>query len=133
MTDTIAASRTEPARPPLRALASLATIFGFGAVTAAAACCVLPLALAALGVGASLAGAFAALAGIRIPLLAIAAAVLAVAWVMWWRGRRTCEAAENCRLPAPNRALPVLLIATALVAAAGIFPMLEPALMAWLS
>jgi hypothetical protein len=76
LAETAALKPAQQAKPPVRGLASLATALGLGAVTAAAACCVLPLALASIGVGASLASGFAALADARTPLLVIGAAVL---------------------------------------------------------
>ena len=49
MTDTVARQPSTPGGPPVRGVASIAAALGLGAVTAAAACCVLPLALASLG------------------------------------------------------------------------------------
>lgn len=133
--ETVTLRPAAQAKPPVRGLATLATGLGFGAVTAAAACCVLPLALASIGVGASLAGGFAALAGVRTPLLAIGAAVLAVAWIIWGRKREAaCASAKPCATPARSRdPLVLLIISTVLVGLAGMFPALEPTLMKWVS
>ena len=78
MTDTVARQPSTPGGPPVRGVASIAAALGLGAVTAAAACCVLPLALASLGVGAGLAGSFVGLASIRAPLLVLSAVALVV-------------------------------------------------------
>lgn len=135
LAETFAVEPAERGDPPVRGLATLSTALGLGAVTAAAACCVLPLALASIGVGASLAGGFAALAGVRTPLLVIGAAVLAVAWIMWWRRRGVaCASGDACATPARSRGPLVLLIfSTVLVGLAGVFPTLEPTLMKWVS
>lgn len=135
LAETAALKPAQQAKPPVRGLASLATALGLGAVTAAAACCVLPLALASIGVGASLASGFAALADARTPLLVIGAAVLAVAWIMWWRKREAaCGPGDACAAPARSRGPLVLLtISTALVGIAAAFPALEPTLMKWVS
>lgn len=135
LAETVALKPAEQAKPPVRGLASLATALGLGAVTAAAACCVLPLALASIGVGASLAGSFAALAGLRTPLLVIGAVVLVVAWIVWWRKREApCAPGDACAAPARSRGpLVLLIISTMLVGLAGVFPALEPTLMKWVS
>ena len=135
LAEAVALKPAEPAKPPVRGLASLATALGLGAVTAAAACCVLPLALASIGVGAGLAGSFAALAGVRTPLLLIGAVVLTVAWVMWWRRREAaCAPGDTCATPDRSRGpLTLLMISTVLVGLAGMFPALEPTLMKWVS
>lgn len=132
---TVALEPAEPASPPVRCLASLASALGLGAITAAAACCVLPLALASMGVGAGLAGGLAMLTGVRTPLLMAAAVVLAVAWVMWWRKPdAACASGGACATPALSRGSLALLIAsTVLVGLAGAFPAFEPALMRWVS
>ena len=60
-----------PPAPTRRAdtgLSVLAALTSFGAVLAAASCCVLPLALAAMGVGAGVSSTFAALMPLRWPL-----------------------------------------------------------------
>src|SRR3546814_3210137 len=73
--ETLAASAS-----PRRAdagLSALAALASFGAVLAAASCCVLPLALAALGVGAGLSSTFAARMPLRWPLTALSLVGLA--------------------------------------------------------
>ena len=135
MTDTVARQPSTPGGPPVRGVASIAAALGLGAVTAAAACCVLPLALAALGVGAGLAGSFVGLASIRAPLLVLSAVALVVAWVIWWRKRETaCASGAACAADAkPRRALGLLIAATMLVGLAGIWGSIEPTMMKWVS
>lgn len=106
----------------------------FGAVLAAASCCVLPLALAALGVGAGLSGTFAALMPLRWPLTALSALGLAAGWWSYARRRRACAADRSCTVPLPSRATPILLaIGTALTLIALLWARLEAPLMRALS
>lgn len=135
MADTVAATPAEAPKSSAGGLASLATALSAGAVTAAAACCVLPLVLASVGVGAGLAGTFGALASVRTPLLVLAAVALAAAWIGWWRKRTTAFVVNSvCAIPArPRTSLFLLIAATALVVLASAFPMLEPTLMKWVS
>lgn len=116
-------------------LASLAAALGLGAVTAAAACCVLPLALASVGVGASLMAGFVVLAGIRTPLLMVSAAVLIAAWAFWWHKRKAvCGPDKACAVPGRKpRSLALLIAATVLVVLASIWSTLEPTLLKWVS
>ncbi|PVE51006.1 mercury transporter MerT [Arthrobacter sp. TPD3018] len=133
MTDTVARQPSTPGGPPVRGVASIAAALGLGAVTAAAACCVLPLALASLGVGAGLAGSFVGLASIRAPLLVLSAVALVVAWAMWWRKRETaCAPGDACAVDVRSRRIVGLLIAaTVLVGLAAIWGSIEPILMNW--
>lgn len=135
MTTDIAEGRASaPTAPPVRSVATVATALGLGAVTAAAACCVLPLALASLGVGAGLAGTLAGLASVRTPLFVLSAGTLAVAWIMWWRKRETaCAREKACAADAkPYRSFSLLIAATVLVSLAAIWGSIEPTLMKWI-
>lgn len=120
---------------PLRGLTSLATALGLGAVTSAAACCVLPMALASIGLGAGFASTLAGLATVKTPLLILSGLALAVAWAMWSRKREmACAAGDACAADAqPRRPVGLLLAATALVGLAAIWGWIEPALMRWVS
>ena len=134
MVETVALEPVQSAKPPARGLASLAAALGLGAVTAAAACCVLPLALATIGVGTGLASGFAVLAGVRTQLLVVSVIVLAAAWIMCWRTRQIACAGDACAAPTQSRGpFTLLIISTALVGLAGLFPALEPTLMKWVS
>jgi mercuric ion transport protein len=81
------------AGPGLSVLGALAS---FGAVFAAASCCVLPLGLAALGVGAGLSSAFAALIPLRWPLTILSIIGLAGGWWFYARRRRACASDQSC-------------------------------------
>ena len=133
MMDTIAQRPSAPDAPPVRGIASIAAALGLGAVISAAACCVLPLALASIGVGAGLAGSLAGLASIRTPLLVLSGLALVIAWIMWWRKRKAaCAPGDACAVDArPRRAVGLLIAATVLVGLAAIWGSIEPTLMKW--
>ncbi len=135
MAETVAERTADRTSPPLRGIAPVAAALGLGAITAAAACCVLPLALASIGVGAGLASGLADLASVRTPLLILSAVAVAVAWVMWWRKRETvCAPSDACAAEAkPHRSIGLLVAATALVCLAAIWGSIEPTLMKWVS
>lgn len=135
MAETVAERRADPTSPPVLGIAPVAAALGLGAVTAAAACCVLPLALASIGVGAGLASGLADLAGVRTPLLVLSAVAVAVAWVMWWRTRKKpCAPGDACVAEAKSRrSVGFLVAATALVCLAAIWGSIEPTLMKWVS
>lgn len=116
------------------ALSAIGVLASFGAVFAAASCCVLPLALAALGVGAGLSSTFAALMPLRWPLTALSLIGLAAGWWAYARRRRACAADLSCTVPLPSRATPIMLaIGTALTLIALIWDRLEAPLMKVLS
>lgn len=98
-------------------LASLAALFS------AAACCVLPLALAGAGIGAA---GFAVFVPYRWPLTIAAALVTAVGWTLYLRKRRASAADAGCTVAAPGRGIVVLLsIATAIVAVCAFWGFIE--------
>lgn len=133
MTDT--ARRPLPQRaPPVRAVASIATALGIGAVMAAASCCVLPLALVSIGVSVGFASSLAGLASIRAPLLMFSVVALVFAWIMWGRKRETaCAPGEACAVDGkPRLAVGLLIVATALVGLAASWDAIEPTLMNWI-
>jgi len=106
-------------------LAALGAVTGIGGVGAAAACCVLPLALASVGVGAT---GLAALGPLHAPLSAIALLAIIGGWFFFVRRRRACAAGADCQPPAPST-LPLLSVATAFVALAAVWPFIEAPLM----
>lgn len=65
-------------------VAAVSTIGGFAALFSAAACCVLPLAFAALGLGA---GGLAAFVPYHWPLTILAAVAVAAGWLLYVRRR----------------------------------------------
>ena len=106
-------------------LAAFGAVFGFVGVSAAAACCVLPLALATIGIGAT---GLAALASLHTPLSVIALFAVVTGWFFYVRKRRACAAGADCPQPA-NLTLPLLLAATAFVALSAIWSLIEKPLM----
>lgn len=115
-------------------LSALGALASFGALLAAGSCCVLPLALAALGVGAGVSSAFAVLMPLRWPLTALALVGLATGWLLFARRRRDCAAAQSCTAGRPARSTPIILSAgTILTLIALIWDRLETPLMKALS
>lgn len=111
-------------------VAALGAVASFGAVFAAAACCVLPAALAAFGIGAGLSSSFSALVPFHWPLTIAAVAAIVLGWVFYVRRRRLCATDSTCTSTPPTRATFVMLcIATAFVALSAIWPYLEAPLM----
>jgi mercuric ion transport protein len=77
----------QPLRRSPDVLTTLGLVAGLGAVFAAS-CCVLPLVIASLGAGAGVFAVLELLADYRTPLLILAAALVAGAWLLYlWRGR----------------------------------------------
>ncbi len=113
---------TRPAafEAPDRGVAAVGTFAGAGALLSAAACCVLPLALAALGIGA---GGLAAFVPFHWPMTIAAALAVAVGWFFYLRKRRACATDTSCTVAAPTRATPVMLsFATVFVALSALWP-----------
>ena len=106
-------------------IAAVAAVLGAGGVTAVAACCVLPLALASVGIGASQ---LAPLVPLHTPLSAIALLAVAASWFFYVRRKRTCAADGDFAPPA--KATPVLLVlASALVILSAAWSFIEAPLM----
>ncbi|HEX7852062.1 MAG TPA: hypothetical protein VF503_00010 [Sphingobium sp.] len=115
-------------------LSALGALASLGAVLAAASCCVLPLALAALGMGAGLSSTFGALMPLRWPLTALSLVGLAAGWWGYARRRRACAVDQSCTMPLPSRVAPIALaIGTALTLIALVWDRLEAPLMKALS
>ena len=110
----------------------MSTVGGFAALFSAAACCVLPLAFAALGLGA---GGLAAVVPYHWPLTIASALAVAVGWALYVRKRRACMRDGRCIVAPPTRATFILLcVATAFVALSTIWKtFFEAPLMAWLT
>lgn len=115
-----------------RGVAAASTVGGLAALFSAAACCVLPLAFAALGLGA---GGLAAVVPYHWPLTIASALAVAVGWALYVRKRRACMRDWSCTAAPPTRATFILLcVATAFVALSAIWKTLfEAPLMAWLA
>ena len=103
-----------------RRVAAVGTVAGAGALFSAAACCVLPLALAAAGIGA---GGLAAIVPFHWPMTIAAALAVAVGWFLYLRKSRACAADAGCKVGAPSRATLVMLsFATVFVALSALWP-----------
>lgn len=127
-----ATTAIEPsARGADRGAAALGALTSIGAVLAALACCVLPLGLAALGVGAGLSSALKPLVPLHWPLSIIAMLAVASGWILYLRRRKmACAEGATCAVLRPSRATLIMLCAaTLLVAISSLWPFLEPALM----
>lgn len=106
--------------PTDRGVATIGTVAGAGALFSAAACCVLPLALAALGVGA---GGLAAFVPFHWPMTIAAAVAIAVGWWLYLKRRRACARDASCTTALPTRAtLLMLSLATVFVALSALWP-----------
>lgn len=113
-------TRAVPFQAPDRGVATIGTVAGAGALFSAAACCVLPLAFAALGVGA---GGLAAVVPFHWPMTIAAAVAIAVGWLLYFRKRRACAASSSCTVAPPARATLVMLsLATVFVALSALWP-----------
>ncbi len=96
-----------------RGLAVVGALTGLAALFSAAACCVLPLALAAIGLGA---GGLAWFVPYHWPLTVGAFAILAIGWIVHARKVRAC-AADSCDASSRSNATrTLLLVATFAVA-----------------
>ena len=105
---------------PETGVAVVGTAAGVTALFSAAACCVLPLAFAALGIGA---GGLAAFVPYHWPLTIASAVAVSIGWLLYLRKRRACAAGAECAIAPPRRATLVLLcIGTAAVALSAIWP-----------
>lgn len=91
-------------------LTLLGALASLGAILAAASCCVLPLALGALGVGAGLSSTVAVMMPLRWPLTALSVLGLTAGWWSYARGRKICMADRSCSVPLPSRITSVALV-----------------------
>lgn len=125
-------NRANPLADVDQPAAAIGSIAGLGALFSAAACCVLPLALAAVGVGS---GALAAFVPYHWPLTIVAGIAIAIGWVLHIRKRGACANDATCSISAPRRATLVLLsLATLLVLLSVICKvLLEAPLMSWIA
>lgn len=105
----------------------MGTVASLTALFSAAACCVLPLALAGIGIGA---GGLAVFVPYRWPLTIAALVVVIVGWALYLRKRRACSVRENCAVSAPSTTtLAMLVIATVFVAVSALWGFIELPLM----
>lgn len=107
----------QTSKRPLSGIFAAASIFSGAGAIFAASCCVLPLVLGGLGAGAGLFSVLEVLAEYRTAILVFSAALLGVAWVVYFRRRG-----------ARSTAL-ALIIATVFVGTAATWDRLEPPLL----
>lgn len=114
-----------------RSLATVSVAAGFAALFSAAACCVLPIALAFAGIGA---GGFVFIVPYHWPLTIAASIAVAVGWALYIWKRQLCISNASCAVEAPSRATFLLLSgATAFVLLSVAWKELfEAPLQAWL-
>ena len=111
-------------------VATIGVVAGLSAFFAAAACCVLPAALAAFGVGAGLSSSFSAFVPFRWPLMIAAALAVTVGWVLYIRRRNECARDVSCTRSPPTKATFILLsAATAFLALSAVLPYFEAQIM----
>jgi mercuric ion transport protein len=109
-------------------VAGIGTLVSLAALFSAAACCVLPLALAAIGIGA---GGLAAVVPFHWPLTIGAALAVAAGWFLYVRKRRACAGDVSCSVVPPTKATFLMLcFATLFLGLSAIWPLvLEEPLM----
>lgn len=110
-----------------RSVAALGAAASFSALFSAAACCVLPLALGAIGVGA---GGLAAIVPFHWPLTIAAGIALAAGWALHVRKKRLCAKDGACTAAPSDRAtFGMLCVATVAVAISSLWSFIEQPLM----
>lgn len=108
-------------------VAAAGTVASFAALFSAAACCVLPLALGAVGLGA---GGLAAFVPFHWPLTIVAVVAVAAAWLLYLRRKRACARDPNCTMARPSRATFLMLcLSTTFVAISAFWSFVETPLM----
>lgn len=96
---------------------------------AASSCCILPLVLFSLGIGGAWIGNLAALAPYQPVFAVLTLGLLGYGHYLVYRAARPCVQGESCARPVPHRMVKsALWLATALIAAALLFPYVAPAL-----
>lgn len=112
-------------------VAALGTVAALTALFSAAACCILPLALAGLGIGA---GGLSAFVPYRWPLTLLALIVTAAGWALYFRKRRRCEGDAACAAPGASKTpLIMLVVSTSIVAICLLWGLIEQPLMRMLA
>lgn len=113
-------ARTLASAGPENGVAALGTAGGFTALLSAAACCVLPLALALVGLGS---GGLAVLVPYHWPLTIGAGLAVAAGWALYVQKYRACARSNGCAAATPSRAsFAMLYLATAFVILSALWP-----------
>ena len=110
-----------------RGVATLGTLASVGALFSAAACCILPLGLAAIGV--SSAG-LSSVVPFHWPLTIAALVAVAAGWIFYFRKRQACVRDATCTTAPPAKSTFVLLcVATVFVTVSTCWGFIEAPLM----
>lgn len=111
--------------------ARLVAAGGILGAIAASTCCILPLALVSLGISGAWIGQLTALSPYQPVFIAITAGFLGYGyWLVYRKPKAACADGEACAHPLPNRIVKsALLMATALVLLALVWPYLVPFLL----
>ena len=116
----------EPKSVSDRGVAGVGVLASAAALLSAAACCVLPLVLVAVGLGA---GGLAWFVSFHLSLTVAAFVLVALGWFLHLRKARVCSA-EGCEKPVHNGATRlVLMIATAMIVLSALWGFIEQPLM----
>lgn len=124
--------RTDPTDPEVegsadRRVATLGTAASIAALFSATACCVLPLGLAAIGVGSA---GLSSVVPFHWPLTIAAIAAVAAGWFFYLRKRRACLRDATCTTAHPAKSTLIMLcLATAFVAISACWGFIEAPLM----
>lgn len=122
----------EPAAPRApgnadRRFAAVGTVASIGALFSAAACCILPLALAALGVGSA---GLSFVVPFHWPMTIVAMIAVAAGWLFYARRRQACARDAACTTAPPTEStFRLLCIATAIVTISALWSFIEAPLM----
>ena len=109
-----------------RGVAGVGVLASAAALFSAAACCVLPLVLVAVGLGA---GGLAWFVPYHVPLTVAAFVLVVLGWFLHLRKARVCSA-DGCEKPVHNGATRlVLLIATTMIGLSALWGFIEQPLM----
>lgn len=110
-----------------RGVATLGTLASVGAVFSAAACCILPLALAAIGVGSA---GLSSVVPFHWPLTIAAIVAVVAGWIFYLRRRQACVRDSTCMTAPPAKSTFVLLfVATVFVTISAGWSLIEAPLM----
>lgn len=124
--------RSNPERPDIgrnadRGVATLGTVASLAALFSAAACCILPLGLAAIGVGSA---GLSSVVPLHWPLTIAAIVAIAAGWFFYLRKRRACARDASCTTAPPAHSTFILLcLATGFVAISACWGFIEAPLM----
>lgn len=110
-----------------RGVAALGTMASLAALFSAAACCILPLGLAAIGVGSAGLSSF---VPFHWPLTIAAIVAVAAGWIVHLRKRQACARDATCMTPPPAKSTFILLsVATVFVTISACWGFIEAPLM----